>query len=73
MIGERQINIRTELLANIAQGPADRQGTLAELEGCFIITAGLSHLIFVAADEDFVVAARAEGLTAENSNLQTPF
>jgi predicted nucleic acid-binding protein len=37
-----------------------------------LITAGLSHLTFVAADDDLVVAARAEGLAAENPNLQTP-
>jgi hypothetical protein len=37
-----------------------------------LVTAGLSHLTFVAADDDLVVAARAEGLAAENPNLQTP-
>jgi hypothetical protein len=37
-----------------------------------LMTAGLSHLTFVAADDDLVVAARAEGLAAENPNLQTP-
>jgi predicted nucleic acid-binding protein len=37
-----------------------------------LITAGLSHLTFVAADDDLVVAARAEDLAAENPNLQTP-
>ena len=35
-----------------------------------ILTAtGLSHLTFVAADDDLVAAARAEGLAAENPNL----
>ena len=37
-----------------------------------LTTAGLSHLTFVAADDDLVVAARAEGLAAENPNLHTP-
>jgi uncharacterized protein len=37
-----------------------------------LITAGLSHLTFVAADDDLVVAARAEGLAAENPNLEAP-
>jgi hypothetical protein len=35
-----------------------------------ILTAtGLSQLTFVAADDDLVAAARAEGLAAENPNL----
>jgi predicted nucleic acid-binding protein len=37
-----------------------------------LTTAGLAHLTFVAADDDLVVAARAEGMAAENPNLQTP-
>jgi predicted nucleic acid-binding protein len=35
-----------------------------------LTAAGLSSLTFVAADDDLVAAARAEGLTAENPNAQ---
>lgn len=42
-------------------------------KGCLVnlalIAAGLSPLTFVAADNDLVAAACAEGLAAENPNL----
>lgn len=34
-----------------------------------LVTADLSPLIFVAADNDLLAAARAEGLAADNPNL----
>lgn len=34
-----------------------------------LITAGLSPLTFIAADDDLLAAARAKGLTADNPNL----